>query len=64
MIAPFAGHDIQVAEDGAVHVSGVDAATVGTIAFAAGVEVHELRTERADLEGVFLELTQGKAGIR
>ena len=31
---------------------------------AAGVELHELVTDRPDLEQVFLELTQGKAGIR
>ncbi len=31
---------------------------------AAGVELHELATERPDLEQVFLELTAGKAGIR
>jgi ABC-2 type transport system ATP-binding protein len=45
-------------------VSGVDAPTVGRAALAAGVELHELTTERPDLEGVFLELTAGKAGIR
>ncbi|MEV1330777.1 ATP-binding cassette domain-containing protein [Micromonospora costi] len=49
---------------GALLVSGVDAATVGRTALAAGVELHELTTERPDLEGVFLELTAGKAGIR
>jgi ABC-2 type transport system ATP-binding protein len=50
--------------DGFLLVSGVDAATVGRTALAAGVELHELTTERPDLEGVFLELTAGKAGIR
>ncbi|MGK5742578.1 ABC transporter ATP-binding protein [Micromonospora sp. URMC 103] len=49
---------------GALLVSGVDAATVGRTALTAGVELHELTTERPDLEGVFLELTAGKAGIR
>ena len=37
---------------------------VGRAALAAGVELHELTTERPDLERVFLELTAGKAGIR
>ena len=51
-------------EHGALLVGGVDAATVGRIALAAKVELHELTTERPDLEGVFLELTAGKADIR
>jgi ABC-2 type transport system ATP-binding protein len=51
-------------EDGALLITGVDAPAVGKAAFAAGVELHELTPERPDLEGVFLELTAGKAGIR
>ncbi|MBQ1052537.1 ATP-binding cassette domain-containing protein [Micromonospora sp. C51] len=49
---------------GALLIGGVDAPTVGRAALAAGVELHELTTERPDLERVFLELTAGKAGIR
>jgi ABC-2 type transport system ATP-binding protein len=49
---------------GALLVTGVDAPTVGRTALAAKVELHELTTERPDLEGVFLELTAGKAEIR
>ncbi|WP_200206756.1 ABC transporter ATP-binding protein [Micromonospora coerulea] len=49
---------------GALLVSGMDAPTVGRTALAAKVELHELTTERPDLEGVFLELTAGKAEIR
>ncbi|KAB1930640.1 ABC transporter ATP-binding protein [Micromonospora sp. ALFpr18c] len=51
-------------EHGVLLVSGVDAPTIGRAALAAGVELHELTTERPDLERVFLELTAGKAGIR
>ncbi len=51
-------------DDGALLVSGVQAPAVGAAALRAGVELHELVTERADLEQVFLELTAGKAGIR
>jgi ABC-2 type transport system ATP-binding protein len=51
-------------ENGALTVIGLDAAEVGAAAFAAGVELHELTAERPDLEGVFLELTHDKAGIR
>jgi ABC-2 type transport system ATP-binding protein len=49
---------------GTLLIGGVDAPTVGRAALAAGVELHELTTERPDLERVFLELTAGKAGIR
>jgi ABC-2 type transport system ATP-binding protein len=51
-------------QDGALVVAGVDAATVGRIALAEQVELHELSAQRADLENVFLELTAGQAGIR
>ncbi|MDM4720579.1 ATP-binding cassette domain-containing protein [Micromonospora sp. WMMA1363] len=55
---------VDVGDDGDLLIGGVDAPTVGKAALAAGVELHELTTERPDLEGVFLELTAGKAGIR
>ncbi|MBM7490642.1 ABC-2 type transport system ATP-binding protein [Micromonospora luteifusca] len=51
-------------EHGTLLVAGVDAPTIGRTALATGVELHELTTERPDLERVFLELTAGKAGIR
>ena len=63
----LAGHQevtVTTAEDGALLVSGADAATVGRAALTAQAELHELITERPDLERVFLELTAGKAGIR
>jgi len=49
---------------GALSVTGVEAAVVGRAALAAQAELHELVAERPDLEEAFLELTQGKAGIR
>ncbi|MFI6782778.1 ATP-binding cassette domain-containing protein [Micromonospora sp. NPDC050276] len=55
---------IDTDEHGVLLVGGVDAPTIGRSALAAGVELHELTTERPDLERVFLELTAGKAGIR
>jgi ABC-2 type transport system ATP-binding protein len=58
------GVTITPREDGALLITGVDAPAVGKAALAAGVELHELTPERPDLEGVFLELTAGKAGIR
>jgi ABC-2 type transport system ATP-binding protein len=58
------GGEVRPGEEGALIVTGLEAPEVGAAAFAGGVELHELVTERPDLEGVFLELTQGKAGIR
>lgn len=55
---------VTVDEQGALLVGGADAPTVGRAALAAEVELHELATERPDLEGVFLELTAGRADIR
>jgi ABC-2 type transport system ATP-binding protein len=51
-------------DDGALTVTGLEVAAVGSAAFAAGVELHELTADRPDLEGVFLQLTHDKAGIR
>ncbi|SCL41300.1 ABC-2 type transport system ATP-binding protein [Micromonospora pallida] len=49
---------------GGLLVAGVDAPAVGRAALTARVELHELTTERPDLERVFLDLTAGKADIR
>ncbi|MGA3527476.1 ABC transporter ATP-binding protein [Melissospora conviva] len=45
-------------------VTGADAPAIGRAALAAQAELHELVTDKPDLERVFLELTAGKAGIR
>jgi ABC-2 type transport system ATP-binding protein len=50
--------------DGSLLVTGAEAAAIGHAAFTASVELHELHSERGDLEQVFLQLTAGKAGIR
>jgi ABC-2 type transport system ATP-binding protein len=52
------------ADNGDVYVSGVDAAAIGEAALKQGVALHQLVSERPDLEEVFLELTKGKAAIR
>jgi ABC-2 type transport system ATP-binding protein len=59
-----AGATVTTTADSALRVTGVDAPAVGAAALHVGVELHELVTERPDLEHVFLELTQGKAAIR
>jgi ABC-2 type transport system ATP-binding protein len=50
--------------DGAVYVSGVDAATIGDAAQRGGIALHQLATESPDLEDVFLQLTMAKAAVR
>jgi ABC-2 type transport system ATP-binding protein len=66
LTAALTGDGVQVTrgDDGVLLIEGTDAPTVGRAALTAKVELHELTTERPDLEGVFLELTAGKAGIR
>jgi ABC-2 type transport system ATP-binding protein len=58
------GVTVRPTDDGALLVTGADGPTIGGVAMKAGAEIHELLTERPDLENVFLQLTAGKAGIR
>jgi ABC-2 type transport system ATP-binding protein len=55
---------ITAGQNGDVYVTGPDAAGIGEAAQRAGIALHQLTTERPDLESVFLELTSGKAEIR
>jgi len=55
---------VRPGDNGAWLITGVEAPAVGAAALRASVELHELVTERPDLEQVFLELTAGKAAIR
>ena len=45
-------------------MAGTDPAAVGHLAFAAGIEVHELRAETTDLERLFLSLTADEPAPR
>jgi ABC-2 type transport system ATP-binding protein len=54
------GADVTRSGPDQLRVKGLPAETVGHAAFAAGVELHELRTERADLEQLFFSLTEGQ----
>ena len=47
-----------------LYVNGMDATRSARPPCRAGVVMHQLVTERPDLEDVFLELTKGKATIR
>ena len=54
-----AGHRADRADATTLRIRGVDIAQVGHVAFTAGVELHELSTERFDLEQLFFSLTEG-----
>ncbi len=53
-----AGATVEANADGSLLVHGLEAATVGDIAFQAGVAVHELSPLEASLEEAFMELTR------
>ncbi len=65
-LAAVLGSDATItpADDGAVYVTGVDAAAIGRAAHDAGVTVYQLSIEMPDLEQVFLQLTSMEAAIR
>lgn len=58
------GAVVTPARDGDVYITGVDAVTIGDAAQRAGIAVHQLVTQRPDLEAAFLKLTAEKAAIR
>lgn len=50
----------EATEDGALRVRIDNPAIVGHLAFQAGIELHELRVDRFDLEQLFFSLTRGE----
>jgi ABC-2 type transport system ATP-binding protein len=50
----------QLADDGSLRARVDNPAIVGHLAFLSGVELHELRLERFDLEQLFFSLTRGE----
>ena len=46
-------------DDGALTVTGSTPADVGRRAFAAGIELHELRSHTSGLEEIYFQLTSG-----
>jgi ABC-2 type transport system ATP-binding protein len=52
-----AGAQVSLTEDGGLLVSGLDAAQIGDVVFAAGLPLHELAPQAASLEEIFLKLT-------
>ena len=61
LVGALAGRaEIEKLDDGALRINGPDAAEVGHIAFTEQVELHELTTEKSDLEQIFFSLTSGE----
>jgi ABC-2 type transport system ATP-binding protein len=52
------------ASEGALVATGLSAPAIGELAAAAGLALHELRTEVRSLEEIFLQLTEDGEGIR
>jgi ABC-2 type transport system ATP-binding protein len=50
--------------DGALVVTGLDAATIGDLAAAGGIGLHELTTQQASLETAFMALTRDTVDFR
>ncbi|MFP5370601.1 MAG: AAA family ATPase, partial [Actinomycetes bacterium] len=55
-----AGATVTAEDGGALTVTGSAAAEVGRRAFAAGIELHELRSRTSGLEEIYFELTAGR----
>jgi ABC-2 type transport system ATP-binding protein len=53
--------EVQQTDPQTLHVRGLPVEHVGHLAFTGGVELHELRGERFDLEELFFALTSGAA---
>ena len=51
-------------DDGALVVTGLDAAAIGDLAAGHGIALHELVPRRASLEDAFLDLTGDSADYR
>jgi ABC-2 type transport system ATP-binding protein len=62
LLAPH--HPLITATNGGIEVTGLPAPTIGDLAAAGGVALHQLRTEAQSLEEIFLDLTDDEGGIR
>jgi ABC-2 type transport system ATP-binding protein len=58
------GARVDAEEDGALVVTGLDAATIGDLAAGLGVALHELSPRAASLEEAFMELTHESVEFR
>lgn len=58
------GARVSLAADGSLEVTGMPASRIGEIALAIGVPLHELTPQRASLEDVFMQLTEGSLDFK
>ena len=58
------GAGVATEDDGSLRVTGLTSAQVGDLAAGAGLALHELTPQRASLESVFIELTEGSVEYR
>jgi ABC-2 type transport system ATP-binding protein len=58
------GAGVATEDDGSLRVTGLTSAQVGDLAAGAGLTLHELTPQRASLESVFIELTEGSVEYR
>jgi ABC-2 type transport system ATP-binding protein len=59
-----AGGTIASREDQSLIVTGLEASAIGELSLAAGIALHELSPEGANLESAFMELTRGDVEYR
>ena len=64
LAAALGSATVTPAGDGDVYITGAGAIAIGDAAQRAGIAIHQLVTQRPDLEAAFLKLTAGKAAIR
>jgi len=62
MHTALTGQPVQVeqSDPGSLRIRGLSAGQIGHLAFVGGVELHELRSERFNLEDLFFALTSGE----
>lgn len=58
------GATIAPQSDGSIHVVGLTNTEIGDLAATSGIAIHELTPQRATLEAVFMELTEGSVEYR
>jgi ABC-2 type transport system ATP-binding protein len=63
LLTALTGRQVEVeqADANTVRIKGLSVDQVGHLAFTAGVELHELSTQRFDLEDLFFALTSDAA---
>ena len=59
-----AGAQVKPGPEESIEVAGLDARSIGDLAAAKGLTLHELATQRASLEDAFMDLTHDSVEFR